>query len=97
MSAVTRFVFRRRGGKGWHWTDVVTWAWLVGGLILMFGPAVWLVGSSLKTSWICFGVLGRRLRFSGSHVATPRMHRCERFSLEHLLRPSFCFAKENGW
>jgi alpha-1,4-digalacturonate transport system permease protein len=49
MSAVTRFVFRRKGGRGWHWTDVVTWAWLVGGLLLMFGPAVWLVGSSLKT------------------------------------------------
>jgi ABC-type glycerol-3-phosphate transport system permease component len=49
MSALTRFVFRRRGGKGWHWTDIVTWIWLAGGLLLMFGPAVWLVGSSFKT------------------------------------------------
>ncbi len=49
MSAITLFIFRRRGGTGWHWTDVVTWVWLVGGLILMFGPAVWLVGSSFKT------------------------------------------------
>jgi alpha-1,4-digalacturonate transport system permease protein len=49
MSALTRFVFRRRGGGGWHWTDIVTWIWLAGGLLLMFGPAVWLVGSSFKT------------------------------------------------
>ena len=33
---------RRRGGKRWHWTDIVTWAWLIGGLVLMFGPAAWL-------------------------------------------------------
>src|SRR5262249_22488419 len=43
------FIFRRRGGKGWHWTDVVTWVWLIGGLFIMFGPAVWLVGSSFKS------------------------------------------------
>jgi alpha-1,4-digalacturonate transport system permease protein len=49
MSAIARFVFRRRGGKGWHWTDIVTWVWLLGGLLVMFGPAVWLVGSSFKT------------------------------------------------
>ena len=49
MSAVTQFLFRRRGGKGWHWTDIVTWVWLIGGLFIMFGPAVWLVGSSFKT------------------------------------------------
>ena len=45
----SRFLTRRRGGRGWHWTDVVTWAWLVGGLLLMFGPALWLVASSFKT------------------------------------------------
>ena len=49
MSTIARFVFRRRGGRGWHWTDVVTWIWLIGGLLVMFGPAVWLVGSSFKT------------------------------------------------
>lgn len=49
MSRVSAFVFRRRGGHRWHWTDIVTWIWLVGGLFLMFGPAVWLVGSSFKT------------------------------------------------
>ena len=49
MSRVVDFLFRRRGGKGWHWTDIVTWVWLIGGLFMMFGPALWLVGSSFKT------------------------------------------------
>ncbi|GGL61095.1 carbohydrate ABC transporter permease [Wenxinia marina] len=46
------FLLARRGrtgaGRGWHWTDVVTWVWLIGGTVLMFGPALWLVSSSLK-------------------------------------------------
>ncbi len=49
MSNILRFLTRRRGGKGWHWTDIVTWVWLIGGLIIMFGPAVWLTMSSFKT------------------------------------------------
>lgn len=49
MSAAWQFLTRRRGGKTWDWTDVFTWAWLVGGVLLMFGPAVWLVNSSFKT------------------------------------------------
>ncbi|MEJ1158964.1 carbohydrate ABC transporter permease [Prosthecomicrobium sp. N25] len=48
-AALRTFLFRRRGGERWHWTDVVTWVWLVGGTILMFGPALWLVGSSFKS------------------------------------------------
>jgi alpha-1,4-digalacturonate transport system permease protein len=51
--SVAQFLFRRRGsdgkGRGWHWTDIVTWVWLIGGVILMFGPALWLVASSFKT------------------------------------------------
>lgn len=49
MHAVGAFLFRLRGGTGWHWTDIVTWAWLIAGVIIMFGPAVWLVLSSFKT------------------------------------------------
>jgi alpha-1,4-digalacturonate transport system permease protein len=49
MAGVLRFLTNRRGGKGWHWTDVFTWVWLLGGLVIMFGPAVWLVLSSFKT------------------------------------------------
>jgi alpha-1,4-digalacturonate transport system permease protein len=49
MSRMSEFLLRRRGGTGWHWTDVFTWFWLIGGFIMMFGPAVWLVNSSFKT------------------------------------------------
>ena len=49
MNRALAFLTRRRGGAGWHWTDVVTFAWLGAGVVLMFGPAVWLVLSSFKT------------------------------------------------
>ena len=49
MSRMSDFILRRRGGSGWDWTDVFTWFWLIGGFILMFGPAIWLVNSSFKT------------------------------------------------
>ncbi|MGP1395029.1 MAG: carbohydrate ABC transporter permease [Inquilinaceae bacterium] len=49
MQAVRAFLFRRRGGAGWHWTDIVSWTWLILGLVLMLGPAVWLTFSSFKT------------------------------------------------
>jgi alpha-1,4-digalacturonate transport system permease protein len=53
MSRVTAFLTRRRGGPGsilgWHWTDIVTFGWLAAGLIVMFGPALWLILSSFKT------------------------------------------------
>lgn len=49
MAQIAQFLFRRRGGKGWHWTDIVTWVWLIAGTVIMFGPALWLVLSSFKT------------------------------------------------
>ena len=42
------FLTRRRGGKGWHWTDVVTFGWLALSLVMIFGPALWLLLSSFK-------------------------------------------------
>jgi alpha-1,4-digalacturonate transport system permease protein len=49
MSGITSFLTRGRGHGGrWDWTDVVTWIWLIGGTIIMFGPALWLVSSSFK-------------------------------------------------
>ena len=49
MSTVFAFFTRRRGHGGrWHWTDIASWVWLVLGTIVMFGPALWLVSSSLK-------------------------------------------------
>lgn len=49
MSRVAGFLLRRRGGSSWDWTDVFTWFWLIGGFVMMFGPAIWLVNSSFKT------------------------------------------------
>ncbi|MHC1550464.1 carbohydrate ABC transporter permease [Phyllobacterium sp. K27] len=49
MGRAAAFILRRRGGKGWHWTDIVTWVWLISGLLIMFGPALWLMFSSFKT------------------------------------------------
>ncbi len=49
MNRVSEFLLRRRGGTGWHWTDIFTWVWLIGGLVVMFGPALWLVLSSFKS------------------------------------------------
>lgn len=46
---VIAFLTRRRGGKGWHFTDVLAMIWLAAGLFLMFAPAAWLVLSSFKT------------------------------------------------
>jgi alpha-1,4-digalacturonate transport system permease protein len=47
--SVAAFLTRRRGGTAWHLTDVLAAIWLVCGLLLMFGPAVWLTLSSFKT------------------------------------------------
>jgi alpha-1,4-digalacturonate transport system permease protein len=49
MSAIAEFLTRRRGGSGWHFTDVLAVIWLASGLFLMFGPAIWLTLSSFKT------------------------------------------------
>ncbi len=49
MSGVAAFLTRRRGGRGWHFTDVLAVIWLASGIVLMFGPAVWLTLSSFKT------------------------------------------------
>jgi alpha-1,4-digalacturonate transport system permease protein len=49
MNRVLAFLTRRRGGDRWHWTDIVTFVWLACGLVLIFGPALWLVSSSFKT------------------------------------------------
>ena len=42
-------VTARRGRGKLHWTDVFTYAYLLLGVLLMFGPVVWLVLSSFKT------------------------------------------------
>src|SRR5512139_2172923 len=43
------FLARRRGRAAPDWTDWFTWGYLAFGLVLMFGPVVWLVLSSFKS------------------------------------------------
>lgn len=44
-----RFLTGTRNGRSLDWTDWLSYAYLVVGLFLMFGPVLWLVGSSFKT------------------------------------------------
>lgn len=44
-----RLLLARRGGASWHWTDVASYAYLALGVLLMFGPVLWLALSSFKT------------------------------------------------
>jgi alpha-1,4-digalacturonate transport system permease protein len=49
MSRAVAFLTRTRGVGRLDWTDWFTYGYLAVGLILMFGPVVWLVLSSFKT------------------------------------------------
>ena len=50
MSGARSLLALRRNGAGTlDWTDVVTYAWLALGVVLMFGPVLWLALSSFKT------------------------------------------------
>ena len=46
---MANFLTRTRGRNHWHWTDWVSYGYLLTGLIVMFGPVLWLVMSSFKT------------------------------------------------
>ncbi len=45
-----QFFRLRRDGRKAHWTDRVTFAYLALGVVMMFGPVVWLALSSFKTA-----------------------------------------------
>lgn len=47
--SVRRFLTRRKGGKRLHIADVLSYAYLFAGVIVMFGPVLWVVMSSFKT------------------------------------------------
>jgi alpha-1,4-digalacturonate transport system permease protein len=50
MDRILNFLARTRGGVKLHFTDILTYLYLSLGTIVMFGPVVWLVLSSFKTS-----------------------------------------------
>ncbi len=49
MGKVTRFLTRTRGRKRLTWSDGISYGYLIFGVIIMFGPVIWLVFSSFKT------------------------------------------------
>jgi len=49
MGQVKEFLTRTRGGKRLHITDMLTYLYLGFGVLVMFGPVIWLVLSSFKT------------------------------------------------
>lgn len=49
MSVVTGFLSRRRGRGRANLSDVLTYVYLALGVLIMFGPVLWLVLSSFKT------------------------------------------------
>ncbi len=46
---IRQLLTARREAKSWHWTDIAAYAYLLLGVVLMFGPVLWLVMSSFKT------------------------------------------------
>ncbi len=49
MANVVSFLTRTRGKGRLHWTDWFTYGYLLTGVLLMFGPVIWLLFSSFKT------------------------------------------------
>ncbi len=47
--SLASLISAQRGRGKLHWTDVFTYAYLLFGVLLMFGPVIWLVMSSFKT------------------------------------------------
>ena len=50
MSRLWSFLSRTRGRNKLHITDIITYAYLGLSVIIMFGPIVWLILSSFKSS-----------------------------------------------
>lgn len=48
-SSIAAFLTRRRGRKGLDITDILTYTYLLVGVLVMFAPIIWLVMSSFKT------------------------------------------------
>lgn len=49
MNRLARMATARRNPGRWHWTDIAAYAYLALGVVLMFGPVLWLGLSSFKT------------------------------------------------
>ena len=49
VGTVVRFLTRTRGRGRLHWTDWLSYGYLLLGIVLMFGPVIWVALSSFKT------------------------------------------------
>ncbi|MAT42125.1 MAG: ABC transporter permease [Anaerolineaceae bacterium] len=50
MSAIFNFLTKTRGKNNLHITDMLTYLYLTLGIVIMFGPVLWLILSSFKSS-----------------------------------------------
>ena len=60
----------RRGRGKADWTDWVSYGYLLLGLVLMFGPVLWLALSSFKSAAALNELSGGNVRFNPSCVPT---------------------------
>lgn len=49
MNQILEFLTRRRGRKKLDWSDFLSYSYLMLGVLVMFGPVIWLILSSFKT------------------------------------------------
>ena len=72
MSSIWEFLTRTRGKNKLHVTDMITYLYMGLSVIILFGPVLWLVLSSFKTSadtgrWLCRSISpSKKNRFRGS-------------------------------
>lgn len=50
MSPILEFLTRKRGHKKLNFTDILSYTYLMLGVLIMFGPVLWLLMSSFKSS-----------------------------------------------
>ncbi len=50
MDTLREFISRRRGRKRVDWADLLSYLYLLAGVLLIFGPVLWMVLSSFKTT-----------------------------------------------
>ena len=70
---LSTLIGQRRNGQGrpLHWTDVAAYVYLAFGIVLMFGPVLWLVMSSFKTQSALLEFPPSALPFAQVEVTVP--------------------------
>ena len=71
MSSLVAMMTATRGRGGRDWTDWLAYAYLVLGVVLMFGPVVWLVLSSFKSAAALTEFPPRLLPYGQATVTVP--------------------------